>query len=63
MLTVDVNEWADLTGKATDGYELVVNAGNGAPLGVDLTNGDLVATLRGDLKIYTKTVRPRAYST
>jgi hypothetical protein len=61
MLTVNIYEWANLTGEATDGYELIVNAGDGAPLSVNLTNGDLVATLRGDLKIHTETVGTRAY--
>ena len=46
MLTVNINERADLAGEATDRHEFVVDAGNGAPLGVHLTNCDLVAALR-----------------
>jgi hypothetical protein len=57
MLTVNINERADLAGKAADRHEFVVDAGNGSPFGVHLTNGDLVAALRGDLEIYTEAVR------
>jgi hypothetical protein len=46
MLAMNINEWADLASEAADCHQLVVNAGDGAPLGVHLTNGDLVATLR-----------------
>jgi hypothetical protein len=57
MLTVNINERADLAGKAADRHQLVVNAGNGSSFGVHLTNGDLVAALRGDLEVYTEAVR------
>jgi hypothetical protein len=61
MLTVNINERADLAGKAADRHEFVVDAGNGSPFGVHLTNGDLVAALRGDLEIYTEAVRSGAH--
>jgi hypothetical protein len=60
-LAVNINEGADLTGEATDRYELVVNPGNGSPLCVHLTNRDLIAALRGDLKINSKAVRSGAH--
>ena len=56
MLAVNINEGADLAGEATDRYELVVNAGNGSPLCVHLTDRDLIATLRGDLQVDTEAV-------
>jgi hypothetical protein len=56
-LAVNINEGADLAGEATDRYELVVNAGNGSPLCVHLTNRDLIAALRGDLQVDTEAVR------
>ena len=46
MLTVNINERTNLASEAANGYQLVVNAGDGAPLGVHLTNCDLVAALR-----------------
>jgi hypothetical protein len=55
-LAVNINEGADLAGEATDRYELVVNAGNGSPLCVHLTDRDLIATLRGDLQVDTEAV-------
>jgi hypothetical protein len=61
MLAVNINERADLAGKAADRHQLVVNAGNGSSFGVHLTNGDLVAALRGDLEIYTEAVRSGAH--
>ena len=61
MLTVNINEGADLAGKAADRHELVVNTGNGSPFGVHLTNCYLVATLRRDLQINSKAVRSGAH--
>ena len=61
MLTVNINEWADLAGKAADRHEFVVDAGNGSSFGVHLTNCNLVAALRGDLEIYTEAVRSGAH--
>jgi hypothetical protein len=61
MLTVNINERADLAGEAADRHEFVVDAGNGSPFGVHLTNGDLVAALRGDLEIYAEAVRSGAH--
>jgi hypothetical protein len=46
MLTVNVNERTNLASEAANGYQLVVNAGDGASLGVHLTHRNLVATLR-----------------
>jgi predicted dinucleotide-binding enzyme len=61
MLAVNINEWADLAGEAADRHQLVVDAGNGSPFGVHLTNCDLVAALRGDLEIYAEAVRSGAH--
>jgi hypothetical protein len=63
MLTVNINERADLAGKAADRHEFVVDAGNGSSFGVHLTNCDLVTALRGDLEIYTEAVRSGAHRT
>ena len=46
MLTVNINERTNLASEAANGYQLVVNAGDGASLGVHLTHRNLVATLR-----------------
>jgi hypothetical protein len=61
MLTVNINERADLAGEAADRHQLVVDAGNGSSFSVHLTNCDLVAALRGDLEIYTEAVRSGAH--
>ena len=46
MLTVNINEGAYLPGEAADRHQFVVDAGDGTPFGVHLTNGNLVAALR-----------------
>jgi hypothetical protein len=61
MLAVNIDERTNLTGEAADRHQLVVNAGDGASFGIHLANGDLVATLRGDLEIYTEAVRSGAH--
>jgi hypothetical protein len=61
MLTVNIYERTDLTGKATDRHEFIVDACDRSPFGVYLAHRNLVATLRRDLQVDTEAVRSGTY--
>ena len=63
MLTMNINKRANLASEATDRHQFVVDAGHRTPFGIDLTNGDLIPPLRGDLQVDPETVRSGAYGT
>jgi hypothetical protein len=63
MLAVNINERADLAGKAANRHQFIVDAGHGTAFSVHLTNGDLIPPLRGDLQVDAEAVSSGAYRT